>query len=635
MTSSSDNDVVITGDIAARRSILVEARGGFDHNADAYARSGGLGSNSDANDGSRGTGRNVGNGVVISGSTIATLGNGGSLTAEFVFINAMAGVEHELNNSGVVVNAVAPIVTGYRAVSDSYAKASALGADSDATARVLVNDQTDVRLLTGSSIVADRVLLSSRHENVYLLAEADAKCSCEGGDTDATAVVDYISSSEVTGLNNSYIETTYLIVDTNQSGSNGFAAPRLIRDADKSGGFLGDGDERTKGSSSSKRFIFFESTVKLLGEPNPVLTVSAGGEIIEKTTNVYVKSFNPTSRTFSGLLEIGDSIDPSHWIVVGDLLYDETGFVRFQANGLSDAPASIISGNSAEFLIKNTWDDVNITNYSLSKLVVNEINVVSAAADPNIEVSIDIIPGPLNSPANDVSIAEHIQTLFEFKIVNEFIKTQVFVGNLFPVATTSGSPDLVLDGPIENPIGRTTILNERGSIFSDAGSRSPLTCTPGALDCGLGIEGNGVLPHADGDPIVSSFTTEGSDNDIELIRTNILDIDAPNGAIGRRADTGTRVPITVELIRFLDETATLFLFDLEAAAGDDVVLDITANRRSGEAIGTAFIAQIDKVHAGNDVDLVLHDSIEGRDLDNRFGVFVELFNPDEAPPQTA
>src|SRR6185503_5237008 len=139
-----------------------------------------------------------------------------------------------------------------------------------------------------------------------------------------------------------------------------------------------------------------------------------------------------------------------------------------------------------------------------------------------------------------VHLAENDTTwaTFEFKIDHVFAKTQVEITNVNPVTgPASPSSDVYLDGSIENPIGRTYVKNVRGGIFAD-----------NALDLN-GIESTGVNSMK-----VAIFGLPGSsDTDVEKIRTNILELDADTGSIGRQADTGpafVRVPIAAEVIRF-------------------------------------------------------------------------------------
>ena len=292
------------------------------------------------------------------------------------------------------------------------------------------------------------------------------------------------TTAKVAGEDFSKLKTARLDVQAYQ-----FVA-RFDADADTSSGFLdfGDADDfdanDDAGRYRPRRTIFWETTVFLLGEPNPVLEVDQNGIITFKTWNVYVKAFNPSTNTYSGLLDVGNAIPAGSWIVVGDLIYDETGFVKFDTNdsgevnshaGGSDDNESIIFGNAGEFYVQDTWDTVTLTNYSDRRFVINDIDVVSDANDPEIQVHVDDIKGPTNAPANGdrsqdddpagLQLAENNPATFEFDILHKFPPTDVQIRNLQPGAIAAS--DIWLDGRIENPIGRTYVKNQRGNIFAD------------------------------------------------------------------------------------------------------------------------------------------------------------------------
>jgi len=458
------------------------------------------------------------------------------------------------------------------------------------------------------------VVLGSRAIDVDLISRAFAKCSCGGGDTDAYAVIQYNGNAEVNALNNTIIRTNDLLVDTEQDVD-------ADRDPDNRKGVFDGGSEREVGSTVRNRSIFFESDVFMVGEPNPVISIDNTGTITAKTDGIILKAFDPVSRTFGPVLDVGDTIAANNWIVVGDIAYDETiGQAVFRSDGLANAPASTIAGNSAVFHVQATWDSVDITNLSDRKLVINDITVLAVEAKPLVQVITDVIPiDGAGTPANGVSIGENSTSTFEFDIAQAFTETDIVIQTL---GAEAPGADIVLDGVIDNPIGATTIRNQRGAIYADAGSRSPLNCQPGALDCGLGIESTGTG--------AGDFDIVATDNDREVIRSNNVVLDADNGSIGRRADTGTRVPIAVELIRFQNQDGDVVDFQIDVEASDDVVLDLTAHRRTD--VGAAsFDVSIGSITAGNDIDLAINDSLEGDNSPSvSIAVDVELFDPDAA-----
>src|SRR6185503_18834635 len=229
---------------------------------------------------------------------------------------------------------------------------------------------------------------------------------------------------------------------------------------------------------------------------------------------------------------------------------------------------------------------------------------------------IDNIPPSTGSPVNDAHLAESDTTFttFEFSIKHVFAKTFVQILNVNPAIGTSANSDIYLAGDIENPIGHTYVKNVRGGIFSDD-----------AMEL-HGIESTGV-----NSSLVAIFAIPGADVDVETIRTNFLELDADVGAIGRQ--TGPRVPIAAEVVRFRDETGVsgaLFDFIVRAEAFGDLVLDVTANERGLTSHAASIAVQIDYLRAGNDVDVVVHDSIQGTDLGTGFDVLVNLYDPPDA-----
>jgi len=66
---------------------------------------------------------------------------------------------------------------------------------------------------------------------------------------------------------------------------------------------------------------------------------------------------------------------------------------------------------------------------------------------------------------------------------------------------------------------------------------------------------------------------------------------------------------------------------LTADAGMDVVLDITANRRTDEALGSALTVTIERINAGDDVDVVVNDSKNGNDPATLVLVNVNMYDP--------
>ena len=287
-----------------------------------------------------------------------------------------------------------------------------------------------------------------------------------------------------------------------------------------------------------------------------------------------------------------------HTFTVDDIVYDHGAKARFLANDLGSVggPAGVIWGRGGVFEFQQTWDFVKLLNalqpqHGHQHHRRGEHEQPAGDRHPRRHDSGRApgvnTPGLLeNSPAPS----------FDFDIKYKFPPTLVQIKNTCPFSCPARQPFIRLDDYIENPIGKTEIFNASGDILSGTGS--------------------------------------------EIIRTNILDLDALNGHIGHQSPThanpdSVRNPIMVELIRFkhpdpafcTGSAPCLYDFVLTADAGKDVVLDITANRRTDEALGSALTVTIAHINAGDDVDLVVNDSKNGNDTSALVLVTVNLYNP--------
>ena len=141
------------------------------------------------------------------------------------------------------------------------------------------------------------------------------------------------------------------------------------------------------------------------------------------------------------------------------------------------------------------------------------------------------------------------QVNIEFDVVHSFESTEIEIKNL----ATSGSPDITLNGAIENPIGSTTILNQRGDIVA-AGSQT-------------------------------------------IVQTNTLDLDAPQGSIGTASNR-----LKVQLIESAWGSARI-----DADAGLDIYLDLQLRLRI--IASAAFTFNVDPFTAGRDLDLLIRQTV--------------------------
>ena len=297
----------------------------------ANSDTGGLGADSDAND-------DGSHGIHVDGTVRTAITGTATLFGALVYLSATAGAEHDLDAAGAVIDALDPVMDRYKAFARSDADATALGADSDAAAVIVISDLVEVTLDgaadgTRGITASDRVDLRATHENLDLRAVARADCSCGGGDTDATATIDYESSSKVAGRNDAIIRTAVLWVEAFQDPDG------IERDADSDGGLFDGGSEDENGDSDRGR------TDLLGGDGHPARRAEPGprdrrpGHDRREDAQRRRHDVQPGLAHVRGLLAVGDSRSPpGSWIVVGDLIYDETGFIHFEANDVPSSP---------------------------------------------------------------------------------------------------------------------------------------------------------------------------------------------------------------------------------------------------------------------------------------------------------
>ena len=559
------SQVLIDGDLTAGGTLTVGARASSSATADGAARTAGLGadgeSSADASIGRIVTNTNIDNDT-LSGSeqnarTRAEIRSNADLVANRVVIEA---VTEKLKTSAT-------------AETDVFAA----GANTDSVADARIQSLTEITLLAGSQTTGrTKITLTAETQSTSNVAVSDADLDALGGDTESYATAYLDSRAKVEGMDSSLLYTADLAVNVEQNSVTSTAT------AFRSSAWIDGGDSSDLDSKNALREIFWESTVVMLGEANPELVVDAAGRIIKKVNIDVVGGY-----------QLGDIIGTAE-IVIGALDYDTVPKASFFANALSGAPLAQVWGNAGSFEYKRTWDFVKITNNSGKNLRTNLIDVVAFGG--SIDIAVDVIHGPTNSPANNVPLNPDNPNLpgpnptFEFDLVQSFARTIIEIRNLQPGGI--GTSQVILDGRIENPIGSTIIENQRGSILADP------------------------------------------DSDVELVRTNLLDLSSDTGSIGRQASDLQRMPIAVELVRFRDRAAKLWDFVASADAKGDVVLDITAFDRADDALGGDFslTVPIKRITAGDDVDLVVNDSKEGIGLSTVADIVISLTDPPEATP---
>jgi hypothetical protein len=570
----------VTGNLTARGALQVESRVKSNVQADSETEAGGLGadgeSDSDArigattiSDNNDDPDDNPGNDNTSEGNAISqtTIGAGAALVGSTVTIAAY--------------------VDKMRAHSFAETDVDAVGADADAYADTFASGINEVRLLDGSEITGnERITVDAVTNNVSITARSDSDLDALGGDTDSFSEARLNNRSKVEAFWEALLRTSELVVNAVQNNPVADATER------RSGAVFDDGSSSSPETNNARREIFWESHVYLLGEPNPELEIDETGEIVT-LTNVEFLGANAGKGAGDSL--VGDQV------ILKDIVYDQAGKVTFFANNLSEAPESVIWGNHGLIESQRTWDYVRLINDSALDLVVNHIDTSDGASV--VDIKVDTIPFSGDNDANNnISLnPDVIGNTFEFDLNLFYPQTAVEIRNR--IAGSNADSDIILLGGIENTIGFTTIENQRGNIRVDERNL---------------VSDQGALPPA--------IFDEG------LIRTNTLDVDA-SGDIGNQSAQGGRSALMVELVRIThtvnkDVAPTLKQVHLQADAGGDAVLDISLFDRSQDPALSNLSVTIDRMTAGDDIDVVINDSRAGADKSDIDGITVNTFNPD-------
>ncbi len=449
-----------------------------------------------------------------------------------------------------------------------YTRAHADGGfeDSDADSRITVSSTVAVELLTGAKIVGYQTVdIVASHQAFMLISDARATCGCFGGDSDSDSNIVYNATSSVTAQPGVTIRTATLTVSALQD------LPRWTNNPSRSGGFIDIGSANGSTSYRPVRSILWEADV-ILHAANPHLVVDDTGRIV-KLYSVTVKDENGVTYG------LGDVIPVGRVIHVQDIANTGGGSATFYANvpqnqprQSSGPPNSTLTGTRGSFRVQNTFDYVILHNYSSRSMTVHGIAVAN-----------------LTGPGATVRLQVDDSSAFRFSIRPPlFLPTLVDIEN-FRVAG-GATATLTLDGRIDNPIGETWIVNQHGDVLA-------------------GPSGS-------------------------TIRTNVLTIMANEGTIGRTvAASGTRSPINVILVQsdyMIGDVDPARYVSLIADALRDVVLDITYSLRAPlDSPFPAMAPVLGPIHAGRDVDLVVHDSIRGSDTPvwSSYLIQVNVYDP--------
>jgi len=424
------------------------------------------------------------------------------------------------------------------------------------------------------------------------------------------------------------------------------------RDARTSKRSLASGGSHGGVNFSDPQTIDFSSDVRILSGRSAVLDVvleitasetDIDGAMIQKAVNATVRDDNSTAQT-SG------SIDSTLGVIfVNDISNPGAGDVVFRAK-------NAITGSTGLWEFNDALPQVHITNSSNLDLKINNINVLS-----NRQPVVWLQP----------TTASRTLT---------FALDRTVAPSLVSILNT-GNGDILLNGTIENPIGTTSIVNTKGSVLStgvrDAAhadyekSRVSLVrtnilhiATPGTAES-VGADGKRInvdvvdaslLPEPTGfetrrvndasdaiflgyqnqfyqGQLVQYQTATGTTAITGLANNGYYYVIASDDGLSVKlattaANAAARVAINIAqsggAANLFNDHSLTPVTRFNVAAANDIWLDVLGRQRvAADPAPGAYTVTIDAVDAGDNVNILMRESILQTTVGNKVGVLVK------------
>ncbi len=406
---------------------------------------------------------------------------------------------------------------------------------------------------------------------------------------------------------------------------------------------LAAGHADTELNNNQDRTIVWNADVHISSDEGAELVIDKDG-VITKATNVSVRTSENASQT-SGQILTEDEI------FVNDIANGGSGQVYFN-DAWVDGDTVEISGAGSTWDFSDSLRQVLITNYWNMPLKINNINVVSTTENPLVD---------LNSK----------------KVSLTFALSRAAAPSLVQILNETDS-DIILNGTINNPIGRTVIHNSGGNITAARGRDQPEDGVPGGR---ISLVRTGILdirapsggigsssPRVNVDLIYPGPTATFRANGIcgaanalflgtvpffngQLVQYQAVNADGTPGTPIEGLENGHYYTVilsadgaTLQLatpggdVITLDPSASdaATVHQLTAAqhvvgvAGEDIYLDLKAVLRD-ESAATEFTATIDSLRAGGTIDLLLQDAEKDPRAGAGAGVRVTTLQEAETP----
>ncbi|MBI1398269.1 MAG: LEPR-XLL domain-containing protein, partial [Betaproteobacteria bacterium] len=403
-------------------------------------------------------------------------------------------------------------------VTQSYAAAGGLGVDPDAIAVSIVNTLATTRIDSGAVLTGvENAFIHATHENLLTEALPYAWGGGAVGSADADAWSLHRVLSRVVG------EPDAVVASKNVDVFASVATPRPVADAvSRKPAISVVSTDATNHVTPLgwDRYLTWNADTVLLSAPTPELLVNENGAIV---------------------IERGlDAVDEGTRIVVNDLSNaGNAGRATFRVNpatwevsvlgtSIKGGVTGRIDGDQGTVTVRHTWETVEITNLSAKDLVINDIDPVDSTGRGVVDIQAD-------------------ENLLRFDISHDYGPTRIDIRNL----GAAGSPDVILNGVIDNPIGTTNLVNVRGDVRATATG---------------------------------------------FVRTNRLAV----SALGDIGADGTLSPerLPVELVASADRPTALTV-----SAGDDAYLSLRGLDRDPDP--APFVLGLGTIEAGGDADIML------------------------------
>ncbi|HET7128249.1 MAG TPA: hypothetical protein VFJ93_04150, partial [Gaiellaceae bacterium] len=418
--------------ITAGGNVKIDAHTSLNNNNDAKSDSGGGfdDSNADAH-------------TNLTDTTWTAIGKNANVTALTLALNAYTGGNNHSHAKSVVIalfgsSSASPTVT---INSKNFAILDGENAGTPSTGVITALNGVDVR---------------AHHESLKASADGGHLCICldvhfgSDGSTNVT-LKDLASGHEgvtvVTGPRITLCSgsaPSWPPLETNCSTRDPLhATPSwLVDNGDKYLALYVQGEAQSS-DGSTNNVIHWNSDVVIYSGPSPLLIIDANGNVLTAVNIAANGLSNP---------EPGNALSGATYIEVNDLVNMGTGDIYMQAhNGTIDGgnhvpPPGSIDHFWGTFTFHDNWQTVTIINHSARDLVIDDIDPINRTARPKV--------------TEDTT--GHAGADAKFAIVRQVDPTLITITN--DHSLTSGHPNLVIDGTINNPIGETDITNQFGPI---------------------------------------------------------------------------------------------------------------------------------------------------------------------------